>query len=103
MARYLIILSLLFAAPAYAEDAPIADYVPPPMFSNDAYVVVADDDFPPLPPRRPSKTKVSKSYIQKLLKREQSATPIKAHRSKRLEDNLIEPSAQDILEQINPQ
>jgi len=88
----------------FAAGNSIDNYVPPPMFGES---VIKHDLYPPLPPRRPEKLKASKSYIEYL--RKYGKAP-QVNQYKRVPaagdirtENLIQPSAQDILEQINPQ
>ena len=104
----LIILIIIALIPChvFAAGNDIEDYVPPPMFSDEVQTP-KQDDYPPLPPRRPAKLKAPQSYIDYL--RKHGRAPSVAGRSppsKKVDierENLINPSAQDVLEQINPQ
>lgn len=91
----LLFLLLLLPVTSFAQST-IDDYVPPAMFEKN---LDEEQSFPPLPPRRPDKMNVSRDYVEKLKKREQK---IQA-RENLAEDQFVEQSAQDILEQINPQ
>ena len=94
MTRLLILLAFL-PFTAFAQHT-IEGYVPPPMFESN---IKAEQNTPPLPPRRPDKMNVSRDYIEQLKKREQRIQS----RSHLSEDQFVEQSAQDILKQINPQ
>ncbi len=108
MARYLSLLLICLSAPAMASNigkASIDYYVPPPMFGEGS--IVRLDTYPPLPPRRPDKINAPQSYIDYMRKHGHAPKLIKPAPPRRAqeisEDHLIQPSAQDILDQINPQ
>ena len=72
------------------------------------------DNKPPLPPRRPVKTSLSKEYAEKIRKEfengARAALSKPRSRSKHapdlensLEDSLVDPSAEDLLNYIDPQ
>lgn len=112
MARYLLLLFVflpaIFPMAAMASNigkSSIDYYVPPPMFGGGSVVRV--DNYPPLPPRRPDKINVPQSYIDYMRKHGHAPKLIKRVPPRASPgisvDNLIQPSAQDILDQINPQ
>lgn len=111
MAR-LLLLFMFF--PAFITNGAMASnigtasidyYVPPPMFGEGS--VVRLDAYPPLPPRRPDKINAPQSYIDYMRKHGEAPKLIKRVPVRTApeisEDNLVQPSAQDILDQINPQ
>ena len=105
MARFFFIIFLCF--PILAAAAEIDSYVPPPMFETTEHSAGAG--FPPLPPKRPGKINVPKSYIEHLKKHgkppkiELERKNPKYNQEELLYRQLVKPTAQDILEQINPQ
>ena len=103
----LIILILFIPSFAYATSSAIENYVPPPMFDESSNLDDYESSYPPLPPRRPTKINVPQSYIDYLRKHGKPPQLIKKSRPKSgpaFNSNiLIEPTAQDILDQINPQ
>ena len=108
MTRLILSLFLLLPVSAQASNigsASIDYYVPPPMFGNES--VVRLDAYPPLPPRRPDKINVPQSYIDYMREHGHAPKLIRPAPPKRApeisSDNLIQPTAQDILDQINPQ
>ena len=88
MARLLLFIIFI---PLCAAASDIEDYTPPEMFGIEA----TEEAFPPLPPRRPEKFMVSERYLDELKEREK--------KSNISSQDLIRPTAQDILDQINPQ
>lgn len=102
MTTRLVFIFLLFSSTAWASNQSIEAYVPPPMFDNQASKV-----FPPLPPRRPEKINVPQSYIDYMRKYGRAPALIQPSSNRGLKElqpeNLIQPSAQDILDQIDPQ
>ena len=108
MARYLTMLLLCITSPVMASNigkASIDYYVPPPMFNDGS--IVRLNRYPPLPPRRPDKINAPQSYIDYVRKHGKAPKLIKRAPRRSSpeisEDTLIQPSAQDILDQINPQ
>lgn len=105
MAVRLLFIILLIPFTAIASNAGIEDYIPPPMFEDSS--VVRIHNYPPLPPRRPDIINVPQSYIDFM--REHGHAPALIQPSSGpineeiLRENLVQPSAQDILDQINPQ
>ena len=107
MARLYLSLLLFVLLPFGAMAQSIEDYVPPPMFGNSAPIVI-NETYPPLPPRRPLKLKAPQSYVAYMRKHGKAPqlirhTPQKHIQKHLSEQVLIEPSAQDIFDQINPQ
>jgi len=93
--------------PFSAIAAGIDDYVPPPMFGETRKSVSAPSSFPPLPPHRPAKLKAPRSYVEYLRKhgkapevRHLNPEPVRSDIS---QENLVQPTARDIWEQINSQ
>ena len=112
MTRLFLIILALFPACAHAANTDVTDYIPPPMFGDD--LIIIDPYFPkpaqetpPLPPRRPEKITVPHSYIHYMRKHgtaPQASIPMQRHYEREIsEDELIQPTAQDILDQIHPQ
>jgi len=100
--RFLFIIAGVLPLPALAQS--IEDYVPPPMFGVPQVQEVQDNRYPPIPPRRPLKLKAPQSYIDYMRKHRRAPETVQqAPRVMFSEQALIEPSAQDILDQINPQ
>jgi len=101
----LFFIALLFPFVAYAGDTGIEDYVPPSMFGNDS--AQSSHAYPPLPPRRPDIITAPQSYIDFMRKYGRAPALIQpssgVDREEITSENLIQPSAQDILDQINPQ
>lgn len=93
------VLLLIVFLPSFAVAQDISDYTPPPMFGE-----AIQSEKPPLPPRRPEKLNPPNSYIEYIRENGHAPKMIKpAPRHFISEDSLIQPDAQDILQQINPQ
>jgi len=105
MATRLLLIILFLPVTAMAANTAIEEYIPPPMFVDDS--VVRIQNYPPLPPRRPDIINVPQSYIDFMRKHghaPQLIQPSAGHNQQEIhKENLIRPSAQDILDQINPQ
>ena len=105
MTRLILLLSFIPTF-AMAADFEISAYVPPPMF-GESIVFKQKEPYPPLPPRRPDKINVPQSYIDYMRKHGKAPALIQSVAAAKTHDiyveNLIQPSSQDILEQINPQ
>ena len=101
----LLIIAFLIPFTANATNTGIENCTHPPMFGDDSVVMV--HDYPPLPPRRPNIINVPQSYIDFMREHGHAPSliqPSSGHNSSEIfQENLIEPSAQDILDQINPQ
>jgi len=97
MVTRFILLFLMLPSCAFAQD--IINYVPPPMFGE-----AIRKDTPPLPPRRPEKLNPPYSYVQYIRQHGHAPALIKPAPEHFIsEDSLMQPDAQDILDQINPQ
>ena len=112
MARFLFIILVVLPVSVQAANTAVEDYIPPPMFSDnliiiDPYFSQPAPEPPPLPPHRPEKIMVPQSYINYLREHgtaPQASIPMQRQYEREIsEDELIQPTAQDILDQINPQ